>query len=76
MIQEVGDQVHLVYFYIAFYIAAGYASTSTCCSFNNPPWFHKQLPSATTDNIEIRVCRDEGRHNEDIAISNVEIYVQ
>ena len=27
----------------------GCASTSTCCSFNNPPWFNKQLPSATTD---------------------------
>ena len=55
---------------------AGCASNSTCCSFNNPPWFHKQLPSATTDDIEMRVCRDESRHNEDIAISNVEIYVQ
>ena len=54
----------------------GCASTSKCCSFNNPPWFHKQLPSATTDNIEMRVCRDENRNNEDIAISNVEIYVQ
>ena len=55
---------------------AGCASNSTCCSFNNPPWFNKQLPSATTDDIEMRVCRDEGRNNEDIAISNVEIYVQ
>ena len=55
---------------------AGCASTSTCCSFNNPLWFHKQLPSATTDDIEMRVCRDESRRNEDIAISNVEIYVQ
>ena len=54
----------------------GCASTSMCCSFNNPPWFHKQLPSATTDDIEMRVCRDESRNNEDIAISNVEIYVQ
>ena len=54
----------------------GCASTSTCCSFNNPPWFNKQLPSATTDDIEMRVCRDESRDNEDIAISNVEIYVQ
>ena len=54
----------------------GCASASTCCSFNNPPWFHKRLPSATTDDIEMRVCRDESRHNEDIAISNVEIYVQ
>ena len=53
---------------------AGCASTSTCCSFNNPPWFHKQLPSATTDDIEMRVCCDES--GEDIAISNVKIYVQ
>ena len=55
---------------------AGCTSTSTCCTFNNPPWFHKQLPSATTDDIEMRVCCDESRDNEDIAISNVEIYVQ
>ena len=55
---------------------AGCAPTSMCCTFNHPPWFHKQLPSATTDDIEMRVCRDESRRNEDIAISNVEIYVQ
>ena len=53
---------------------AGCASTSTCCSFNKPPWFHKQLPSATIDDIEMRVCCDES--GEDIAMSNVEIYVQ
>ena len=56
--------------------SAGCASTSTCCSFNNPPWFHKQLSSATTDDIEMRVCCDEGRDNEDIAVSNIEIFVQ
>ena len=55
---------------------AGCASTSMCCSFNNPPWFYKQLPSATTDDIEMRVCIDEGKDNEDIAISNIELYVQ
>ena len=55
---------------------AGCASTSMCCSFNNPPWFHKQLTSATADDIEMRVCRDESRQNEDIAVSSVEIYVQ
>ena len=54
----------------------GCASNSMCCTFNNPPWFHKQLPSATTDDIEMRVCCEESRDNEDIAISNVEIYVQ
>ena len=55
---------------------AGCASTSTCCSFNNPPWFHKQLPSTTTDDIEMRVCRDEGIYIEDIAILSIELYVQ
>ena len=52
-------------------------STSTCCSFNNPPWFHKQLPSVSTDDIEMRVCINEGQvKNENIAISHVDIYVQ
>ena len=55
---------------------AGCGSNSTCCSFNNPPWFHKELPSPASDDIEMRVCSDEGRGNEDIAMSSVEIYVQ
>ena len=33
-------------------------STSTCCSFNKPPWFCKQLSQSTTDDIEVRVCTD------------------
>ena len=47
---------------------------SSCCSFNTPPWFHKQLPQPTTDDIEMRVCRDEVAYNEDIAIEIIEIY--
>ena len=53
----------------------GCAVNSTCCTFNNPPWFYKQLLSPTTDDIEMRVCRDEPRDFEDIALSHVEIYV-
>ena len=55
---------------------AGCGSQSTCCSFNNPPWFYKQLPQSTTNDIEMRVCRDESTANEDFAIEVVEIYVQ
>ena len=54
----------------------GCGARNTCCSFNTPPWFYKQLPQPTTDDIEMRVCRDEGASNEDIAIEMVEIYVQ
>ena len=54
----------------------GCTDTNPCCSFNNPPWFYKQLPQPTTDNIEMRVCKDEDASNEDVAIEIVEIYVQ
>ena len=47
-----------------------------CCDFNSPPWFCKQLPNSTSEPIELRVCRDQGRSNEDIAIEAIYIYVQ
>ena len=50
--------------------------TNTCCRSNNPPWFHRQLPQPTTDGIEMRVCRDQDRRDEDVAIKIIEIYIQ
>ena len=41
----------------------GCGGTSTCCSFNNPPLFCKQLPQSTTDDIELRLCGDEDTNN-------------
>ena len=56
---------------------AGCGGTSTCCQFNNPPWFCKQLPQPTTDDIELRLCADGGPfRDEDIAIEQVELFVQ
>ena len=55
---------------------AGCAPQNTCCSFNNPPWFYKQLLQNTTDDIEMRVCRDQDHNDEDIVIEVVDIYVQ
>ena len=37
--------------------------------------FYRQLSESTTDNIEMTVCRDQGRDDEDILISFVEIFV-
>ena len=48
-----------------------------CCSNGKaPPWFSVILPSATSDDIEVRICGDEGTHNEDIPIQLLEIFVQ
>ena len=55
---------------------AGCGPQSTCCSFNSPPWFYKQLPQTTTDDIEMRVCHNGLRANEVTAIEIVELYVQ
>ena len=53
----------------------GCARTSTCCKFNSPPWFCKKLPQPTTDDIEVRVCRDQRGTDEDIHVSLIEIYI-
>ena len=55
-------------------------SSSTCCEFNNPPWFCKQLSQTTTDDIEIRIMSSALNNNsledEDVPINLIEIYVQ
>ena len=55
---------------------AGCGPENSCCSFNNPPWFHKMLPESTSNDIEMRVCRDDLPNHEDIALEGFEIYVQ
>ena len=52
---------------------AGCGAESTCCQFNNPPWFYSTLPQATRDDVELRLCfSDDGNH---AVIYQLEIYV-
>ena len=53
----------------------GCGPQSTCCQFGNPPWFCKPLLEPTTDNLEIRNCRN-GILSYDTLVSLIEIYVQ
>ena len=47
-----------------------------CCS-SNQPWFSRNYgATSTTDNIELRVCGDEGTSNEDTPVGMYEIYVK
>ena len=54
----------------------GCSSSSSCCSFNNPPYSTKQLPSPTSDPIEARLCGYNGNSEEDTPIEFMEIYVK
>ena len=52
----------------------------SCCELSyplglTPPWFCKQLPQATTDDIEVRICSDQGSVNEGTPVELIEIYV-
>ena len=49
---------------------------STCCTANNPPWFCKELPAPTEENIEVRACGDQHQNDEDVLVQLIELYVQ
>ncbi len=51
----------------------GCGRTNTCCSFNRLPWFIKQLPSPTNENIEMRVCKPDTNGSTPLEI--IELYV-
>ena len=53
----------------------GCGPTSTCCQLSNPPWFCTTLPQPTTDDLEVRICGEDGIGNEDILTQLVDIYV-
>ena len=56
---------------------AGCGPQNACCSFNTPPWFYKQLPQPTTEEIELSVCSNGiSRGAEYVAIQQIQIYVQ
>ena len=54
----------------------GCSPISTCCQFNNPPWFCTSLPDSTTDDLEVRICGNEAATSEDTVITRLEIYIK
>ena len=55
---------------------AGCGPENACCSKQKKsPWFFKKLQSSTSEDIEMRVCCDEGPSYEDVLIEQIEIYI-
>ena len=54
----------------------GCRDSDHCCTFHNPPWFCKDLPQPTSDDIELRICANQVLSNEDTPIELVDIYIQ
>ncbi len=53
-----------------------YGYEGPCCSHPNLPWFCKELPEPTTDDLEVRLCLDQGKSDEDVPIELVELYIR
>ena len=47
-----------------------------CCDRPLLPWFCKELPEPTSDDLEVCICTDDRLSNEDVLIETIEIYVQ
>ena len=47
----------------------------TCCDPPNLPWFCKTLPHPITEDMEVRICLDEGPNNENVAVEFFELYI-
>ena len=52
------------------------SNENNCCSDLSMPWFYHQIPLTISDDIEIRICRNEASSNEDILIRELQLYVQ
>ena len=67
---------YILYPYDVLWDGQNCTSNSTCCQFNNPPWFTKNLTNATTDDIELRICTNQSPVNDDVPLELIELYVQ
>ena len=52
-----------------------------CCELSYPPgvtapWFCKQLPQTTTDDIEIRICGNQPPRDEDTPVEVIELFIR
>ena len=52
------------------------ADEAPCCDRPLLPWFCKELPEPTSDDLEVRICADQGLGDEDVPVEVIELYVQ
>ena len=46
------------------------------CEGTRNPWFKKEFPYIIVDDVELRICMDEGHSNEDVLVEQIYLYVQ
>lgn len=60
----------------ALWDGRGCSADSSCCNFNEPPYFVATLNGPTCENIDARICASDGPEDEGTPIQVIELYVK
>lgn len=52
------------------------AVETSCCQHPDLPWFCKELAEPTTEDVEVRLCVDQGTNDENVYVEVMQLYVQ
>ena len=60
----------------ALWDGSGCSDGNGCCAQIGMPWFYRKIPVSVQDDLEVRICKNRGHHNEDIGVERLELYVK
>ena len=54
----------------------GCSASNSCCAQPSLPWFYRQIPLTSNDNVEARICYDQAFADEAVLVKEIQLYVQ
>ena len=54
----------------------GCSISNNCCSQPNLPWFYRQIPLTSNEDLEGRICHNEVFSDESVLVKEIQLYVQ
>ena len=54
----------------------GCSSKDNCCTQPNLPWFYRQIPLTSSEDLEARICYDQIFADEAVLVKEIQLYVQ
>ncbi len=60
----------------ALWDGQGFGKFPDGCMGTRSPWFKKEYTYSINSNIELRICMDSDRHNEDVLVEQIHLYIQ
>ena len=52
------------------------STNNNCCTAIGMPWFIREFPLEQQEDIEVRLCQNEGFNNEGVTIDLIQLYVK